>query len=75
MRLFADRPTVVKEKLRQFSQDAGFDQQDQTSFGIGEEASPSRAFNDAFGTKLTDDQLADAIERASKLDPILGDVK
>jgi hypothetical protein len=75
VRLFADRPTVVREKLRQFSQDAGFDKPEQGTFGLGEEVSPSRAFNDAFGTKLTDDQLADAIERASKLDPILGDVK
>jgi hypothetical protein len=70
-----DRLTVVREKIRQFSQDAGYDKPDQPSFGLGEEASPSRAFNDAFGTKLTDEQLADSIERASQLNPILGDVK
>ena len=72
VRLLADKPTVVKQKLRQFAKDAGFDVQGQGTLGLVEQPSPASAFNEAFGTNLTDEQLEASILQSLQSGPIIG---
>lgn len=72
VRLLAEKPTAVKAKFRQFAQDANFDQQGQGTLLLGEQPSPSSAFNAAFGTDITDEQLENSIVNAASFEPIIG---
>ncbi|MGH9538005.1 MAG: hypothetical protein ACRD3H_08775 [Terriglobales bacterium] len=71
-RLLAEKPTMVKQRLRQFARDAGLDVQGQETLGLSEPPGPAKAFNDAFGARVTDDELADAIVRAAQIEPMIG---
>lgn len=65
VRKLADKPKAVKAALRQFAQDAAFDKQGQGMLlTAGEQPSAAKAFNDAFGTKFTDEQFADALRNS-----------
>jgi hypothetical protein len=63
-RMLADKPMIVRERFRRFAEDANFDVQGQSTLGLIEQPSPSLAFNGAFGTELTDDELEGAILKA-----------
>lgn len=71
-RLFAQKPTAVRERLRRFSEDANFDVQGQGTLGMIEQPSPAKAFNDAFGSDLTDAQLEDSIIKATHNESTIG---
>jgi hypothetical protein len=72
VRLLAEKSTAVKQKLRQFAHDAAFDVQGQATLGLMEPPGPAISFNEAFGTNLSDEELADSIVHAAQAEPIIG---
>lgn len=61
VRMLADKPKAFRGAMQQFAKDAKFDQQGQGILGLGMKPSAPKAFNDAFGTSLTDEQFHDAL--------------
>lgn len=68
VRTLAERPTLVKAKLRQFAQDANFDMPGQTTLALGTQPSPSEAFKAAFGLDISEEQLENSIIRSAQSD-------
>ena len=69
VRTLAERPTLVKAKLRQFAQDANFDMPGQGTLALGTQPSPSEAFKAAFGLDISDEQLEDSIIKSAQSEP------
>ena len=65
VRKLGEKSKAVKDALRQFTQDANFDQQGQGMLAVAEEPSPVNAFNAAFGTNLSEDQFQQSLIDAS----------
>jgi hypothetical protein len=64
VQLLGDKQAAVRSKIRQFTQDAKYDQPVQGMLMMGEQPSAAKAFNDAFGTSFSDTEYADALEKA-----------
>ncbi len=64
VRTLAKRPQQVRLAFRQFGQDAAFNQPGQGTLALTEPPSAAKSFNDAFGAKISDEELLDAIRNA-----------
>lgn len=70
-RLLAEKSLAVRERMRRFAEDANFDVQGQGTLGLIEQPSPAKAFNDAFGSNLTDEDLENSILKAAQSEPTI----
>jgi probable phosphoglycerate mutase len=70
-RVLAGKSLAARERFRRFAEDANFDVQGQGTLGLIEQPSPAKAFNDAFGANLTDEDLENSILKAVQSDPTI----
>ena len=70
-RVLAGKSLAARERFRRFAEDANFDAQGQGTLGLIEQPSPAKAFNDAFGTNLTDEDLENSILKAVQSEPTI----
>jgi hypothetical protein len=61
VRKLAEKPKAVREAFRSFARDANADKEGQGFLAIVEQPSAAAAFNEAFGTKLTDSQFEQSV--------------
>ena len=70
-RVLAGKSLAARERFRRFAEDANFDVQGQGTLGLIEQPSPSKAFNEAFGANLTDEDLENSILKAVADEPTI----
>lgn len=71
IRKLAEKRSDVNKAIREFAADAHFDHPGQATLGIVEPPSASRAFNAAFGTDLSQEQLENSLVKAAGIEPII----
>jgi hypothetical protein len=74
VRALAEKPKAFREAMQQFAQDARYDKQGQSLLGImgGGKPSTAKAFNDAFGASLTEDQFHNALLQSTAKEGTIG---
>lgn len=70
-RVLAGKSLAVRERFRRFAEDANFDAQGQGTLGLIEQPSPAKAFNEAFGSDLSDEDLENSILKAVQSEPTI----
>jgi hypothetical protein len=64
VRKLAEKPSAVKAAFNQYAKDANYDKQGQGMLLLGEQPSAVKAFNEAFGTKFSEDQYHNLLEES-----------
>jgi ddrB-like ParB superfamily domain len=73
VRQLAGKPKAFRDALSQYAKDAKHDTQGQGLLGLSlNKPTPVRAFNEAFGTNLTDEQLHNALLQSSVKEGTIG---